>query len=274
MRFFDFFKRQPIKEVSLSNIVKITDKEYDVLAEMVKNDRYSEAIAEIDRIINYNRNNPSAYDNKAGLLQLMERRDEAIQLYEYNIEKFDDIDAYIELIELYNIDNNEQIAERIVDLCTKMGKNHNKEIPYYILAKSYVFLQKYDYAIDTFNKAIEQNKLNLEVYNIILEDPKHDDIIKQIIKQKIDANKLYDAYCDKAELLSQMDRFIEAIEVYNEAIDLNIQNNCEYESYNDYRNIADIYEVMEDDEKAIYYNSKADELEKKNDDVYAIKNTK
>ena len=101
----------------------------------------------------------------------------------------------------------------------------------------------------------------IEVYATILKDPKYEKTIKEIAEDRIDNNKLYEAYCGKATVLESMGK-------YKEAIDVNIEKNCEHESYFEYESIADIYSLLGNKEKASYYFKKAKVLEKISNDLY------
>jgi len=247
---------------------------------LVAEDKNFEAIRKIDEILNLDDDNIGAYLLKARVLQFTKGLDEAIKLYQYIIEKYPKnidiykkayIDAYTDLIEIYDISSKRYRDDnKIIELCKDLKTIDERKTPYYLLAKAYANLGNYELSIESYDKAIKQEKLNLEAYSIILKSSKYQKGVKEIIaEEKINSiNKLYEAYCGKANVLKSIVKYKEAISNYKEAINLNIEKNCEHESYFEYESIADIYSLLGDTEKASYYLKKAKEFEKISNDLY------
>jgi len=74
--------------------------------------------------------------------------------------------------------------------------------------------------------------------------------------------------CVKAKCLWEMDKLNEAIECYLKAIEINIFRKREFESFDEYLSIRNIYDAMGDIETALMYEKKARKLEKINNDAY------
>ncbi len=267
-KFWGYDKKKEIPDTEFSN-KGFSDHDLNKLSELIEKNKYDEAIEKIDKILSRDKNNVEAYNYKAGILQLTGKQDEAINLYKYIIENFNYIDSYIELIEVYDLDNKRNAA-KIIDLCKKLeliDKNKMKT-PYYLMARSYNKFGDYELALETYDKAIGQEKLNIEVYTKILKDPKYKKDIKDEAKDRINNSKLYEAYCGKASVLETIEKYEEAINNYKEAITINIEKNCEHESYLEYESIADIYDLLGDTKEVSYYFKKAKVLEKISNDLY------
>ncbi|MHA1344344.1 MAG: tetratricopeptide repeat protein [Promethearchaeota archaeon] len=272
-----------IKIISEETIGKgpfVNDELEDKVSNLVAEDKNFEAIRKIDEILNLDDDNIGAYLLKARVLQFTKGLDEAIKLYQYIIEKYPKnidiykkayIDAYTDLIEIYDISSKRYRDDnKIIELCKDLKTIDERKTPYYLLAKAYANLGNYELSIESYDKAIKQEKLNLEAYSIILKSSKYQKGVKEIIaEEKINSiNKLYEAYCGKANVLKSIVKYKEAISNYKEAINLNIEKNCEHESYFEYESIADIYSLLGDTEKASYYLKKAKEFEKISNDLY------
>ena len=112
--------------------------------------------------------------------------------------------------------------------CVDLKTIDDRKTPYYLLAKAYANLGNYELSIESYDKAIKQGKLNLEAYSIILKSSKYQKGVKEIIaEEKINSiNKLYKAYCGKANVLKSMVKYKEAISNYKEAINFipNLRN--------------------------------------------------
>jgi len=272
-----------IKIISEETIVKgpfVNDELEDKVSNLVAEDKNFEAIRKIDEILNLDDDNIGAYLLKARVLQFTKGLDEAIKLYQYIIKKYPKnidiykkayIDAYTDLIEIYDISSKRYRDDnKIIELCKDLKTIDERKTPYYLLAKAYANLGNYELSIESYDKAIKQEKLNLEAYSVILKSSKYQKGVKEIIaEEKINSiNKLYEAYCGKANVLKSIVKYKEAISNYKEAINLNIEKNCEHESYFEYESIADIYSLLGDKEKASYYLKKAKEFEKISNDLY------
>lgn len=247
----------------------LSDHALGKLAELIEKNKYKDAIEKIDEILRSNENNVEAYNYKASVLQLMGKQNEAINLYKYIIEKFDYIDSYIELIAIYNLDNKEN-SRKIIDLCKKLGLiDENKtKTPYYLMAQAYSNLDDHELALETYDKAIRQERVLLEVYNRMLNDPKYEKDMKEMTQEKIEDSKLYEVYCGKAIVLSELGKYEEAIDTYKTAINLNVEKKCEHESSLEYESLANIYSLLGNTEKAAYYLKKANIFEKISNDLY------
>ena len=266
--FLGYDKEKEISDNEVDNNA-LSDHDLDKLGELIEENKYKDAIEKIDGILRRNENNVEAYNYKAGILQLMGKQDEAINLYKYIIENFNYIDSYIELIEIYNLDNKEN-PRKIIDLCKKLELiDENKtKTPYYLMAQAYSNLDDYELALETYDKAVRQEKFLLEVYSRMLNDPKHEKHIKESAQEEMDDSKLYEVYCGKASVLTELGKYEEAIDTYEVAINLNVEKNCEHESSFEYESIADIYSLLGNTEKAAYYLKKANVFEKISNDLY------
>lgn len=275
-KFYELIKVVP--EETTNKGPSINDELEDKVSNLVAEDKNFEAIRKIDEILNLDDDNIGAYLLKARVLQFTKGLDEAIKLYQYIIKKYPKnidiykeayIDAYTDLIEIYDISiKRHRDYNKIIELCNDLKTIDERETPYYLLAKAYGNLGNYELSIESYDKAIKYEKMNLEAYSIILKSSKYRKEVKEIVEEKINSSKLYEAYCGKANVLESMGKYKEAINNYKEAINLNIEKNCEHESYFEYESIADIYSLLGDKEKASYYLKKAKEFEKRSNHLY------
>jgi tetratricopeptide (TPR) repeat protein len=235
----------------------------DKIRSLIAQNRYLHALTAIDRhLITFSRDE-EAYLLKAGIFQLLERRKEAVTLYEWIIEMFPRCtDAYAELIEIHSLPpRNEQDDGRIISLCATLQNIAPQKTPYQVMGDAFMNLDNHADALGAFEKAVEQQILNTAANLIILRNPKYNDDIKEMAQNELNENKLHDAYCDKAMALEILGCHIEAINNYDEAIRLNGYRGREYESYEEYRAIGNIYEAIGDENKAKQYLKTAQQLE-------------
>ena len=71
------------------------------LKELIEKNQYSEALTELNKLLDVEKGNYDAYIFKARIHQLMNKDNDAIKLYEDIINKFPDkYDPYLDLIEI------------------------------------------------------------------------------------------------------------------------------------------------------------------------------
>ena len=249
------------------------DTPLDRVRDLIAEDKYTEAIVKLEEIIRANDKNIEAYLMKAGVLQLMDeigKKAGAIKLYEFIIDKFPNhTQAYIELIEILDLSYKMQRDDnKIVCLSNKIKEIDENKVPYSLLAKAYNNIGYYELALESYNKAIEKEQLRVKACKAILENPKYSEEEKDFARGELDNDKLYEAYCGKAEILTQVEKYKESIKTYQEAITLKIQQGCEHESYSEYEELATIYGILGNSQKESYYRQKAEEFEKINDAVF------
>ena len=229
---------------------------------LIAQNRYLHALTAIDRHLIKFSKDEEAYLLKAGIFQLLERRNEAITLYEWIIEKFPRCtDAYAELIEIHALPpRTEQDDERIISLCDTLQNIDPHKTPYEVMGEAFMNFGNHEAALAAFNKAVEQQMLNTAANLIIVRNPKYNDDIKEMAQNELNENKLHDAYCDKARALEILGRHIEAINNYDEAIRINRYRGREYESYEEYGAIGNIYEALGNENKAKQYLKTAQQI--------------
>jgi len=263
----------------------LNDDGLDEVREFIKINKYDEAINELNKIIEYNKDNLEAYLMKAGILQLMDKQDEAIKLYEDIIVKYPDkTEAYKELIDIYALPSQktDEVNKKIISLCKKLESINENKTPYNVLAKVYDDLEKPDMALLYYDKAIKQEIIHIQAEAHILNDKSQpQDILDYALDDICERRyNLYRLLSDKAFCLKMMAQFDEevdsekniklheAIRLYEDAIKLNISRDSESDSYSEYESISEIYNLLGDYEKAKLCREKAEQLEKLARDEY------
>ena len=110
----------------------------------------------------------------------------------------------------------------------------------------------------------------VRAYALYLKEKAQDNSAIDIATKQISENRviIYDALCFKAKCLWELDREKDAIDCYLKAIEMNVFRKREFESYDEYYSIRNIYDAMGDVETAQVYEEKAKRLEKIYNDAH------
>ncbi|MFN8670951.1 MAG: tetratricopeptide repeat protein [Candidatus Sericytochromatia bacterium] len=159
------------------------DKNFEDLLKKSNNDTYlAEQIATfyaknrlVDKSINYLKIALKSDDSRVGLYKKLNslyaysnKLNEAIELYEKEIEKFPyNTDFYGELADMYV--KNKESNKKITDLFEKAVKNNPFDTSLRVdLGDSYYYEKKTDLAIEQYKESIRLNKYNSEAYSKLL----------------------------------------------------------------------------------------------------------
>jgi tetratricopeptide (TPR) repeat protein len=254
----------------------IAMNDLEKIYELIHVSKYTEALSEVSRVLDSEKENQEAYIIKARILNLTRKKEEAIILYEKIIDKFPAyIDAYLDLVEVYDFEislkrNVELYSKLIISLGVKVTILDSYKAPFFEMGNAYRNLGEHLLAVEAFNSAIEQKALITRVVALYMREKSQDESVIEYGTRKISDNReiIYDALCVKAKCLWEMDKLNEAIECYLKAIEINIFRKREFESFDEYLSIRNIYDAMGDIETALMYEKKARKLEKINNDAY------
>lgn len=247
--------------------------ELKIIQDLVEKNQYAQALVELDRLLETEKNNQDAHIFKARLFQLMNRDADAIKQYEEIISKFpENIDAYLDLIEILSMHRYscKETYDKVIELGKKVELKDKSKAPYFRMAKIYRKNNQTDLAIETYDKAIKQKAIEIKACALIANNKKYDrEVIDYAINSITEARlTLYDSFCEKAKCLLEIKKFQEAIDTYTTAIQINISRRQEFKSYAEYDAISKIYCLLGDNEKAKFYEDKARKLEEIDIDAY------
>lgn len=241
------------------------------LKELIEKNQYSEALTELNKLLDVEKGNYDAYIFKARIHQLMNKDNDAIKLYEDIINKFPDkYDPYLDLIEIYELQKDEDAYKRIVTYGNKVNSIDKNETPFFQIGEAYYAMGQIDSALEAYNNAVKQKAIEIRVCSLISYNKKHDnDIIERAIRS-IGDNRwiLHRALFGKAGCLRQLNKLEEAIDTYKTAIALDVIRKREYESHDACQNVSEIYYMLGKEASGRFYKNKAETLEKIDKDAY------
>lgn len=228
---------------------------------LIDNNNLQKSLDDIEKILNRDGDSYlELLDTKGAVLYLMDRYDEAINVYETILNRDDSyLPAYQALVNIYlckSIEENQAYYEEIIDLHRRIEENNKGTMPYSILADAYRGLGEYNLAIRCFEKALTEETDSYFIEDIFI--------------------SLADCYKNKKD-------YQEAIKFYDKAIDESIKDNgddrecSDYYAYkreiysilNDEANVSEMDELYNDAVKK-YYEHKSFRKKSKNNDFSKI----
>jgi tetratricopeptide (TPR) repeat protein len=222
-----FKSKKPESEIILETDQTVIE-EKDVYEKYIDKENLSGSLANINQLLDSSSDNrPELLDAKAEILNLLNKTDEAIRIYNKILEIDKNYaNAYVALATIYQakeIEENKNYSSVIVELLKKLENIKPEKVSYYVLAGALKNKGDFEEALQCYEKAIEQKKDD----NYFLED----------------------IYSDIAKILTKQKKYPEAIEAYDNAIKCSIK---EYgnDSYCSeiYAFKREIYELMGDSE--------------------------
>ena len=258
------------------------DKTLEDVRHLVETSKYSEALAMINKFLDFDRENYEGHILKGGILQLMNKTTEAIDFYQGVIQKFPrEVEAYLDLIGIYSEPGvisgnlvhgyeNEIAWGRIIVLAKQVGMIDRSKTPFFEMAEAYYALKSLEQSLEAYDCAIKQKALLIRATTIASFKKDLPDDYRGFCIQNISKNRefLYRSLVKKAACLQELGKSKEAIDLYKTAISMNAFRRREFESYNLYHTLAYIYGELGDTKNADLCSKKGVDLEKINNDAY------